>query len=130
MLSYWFYPNPGNTHYSDPKVLILFAACGVLILFSFVLGFIRKKVTNPVTKKLTRQWPRFLRWMGLIGVALVVARVEDIQFFAMRALWGLWVLVFVLFTLFQAWHFRKKHYTVVKKVKVVDARNEYLPGGN
>ena len=65
--------------------------------------------------------------MGIIGVALAIARVENIQFFAMRAIWGLWGLVFVSFVLFQAWYFKKKHYKVVKKEKVFDARDEYLP---
>lgn len=127
MLEYWFYPNPGSATYDSPKVLLIFGVCAALIVASFLIARWRKKHGNAVTKKLSRSWASALRWLGIIGIALVIGRVEQIQFFAMRALWLLWGTVFLGYALFQVWYFRKKHYTVVPKEKVNDPRDQYLP---
>ena len=127
MLSYWFYPNPGGTGYGNPKVLVLIALCLLLFLASFVVSAWRKSRTNPVTRKLSRSWSRALRWFGGIGLILVIARAEGIQFFSMRILWAVWVLVCVAFIGLQMWLFRRKHYEVVPREKVDDPREKYLP---
>lgn len=127
MLQYWFYPNPGNTEYSSPKVILLMAVCALLIFASFAVGRWRKKHSNPATKKLTTSWPRMMRALGFIGLVLVVCRVEEIQFFAMRFLWVLWILALVAYVIFQAWMWKKRHYTIVKKERLDDPRDKYLP---
>ena len=129
MLSYWFYPNPGSTSYGNPKVLLLFALCALLVAGSFLFSAWRKRVSNPVAKRLSHAWPSAMRWFGGIGAALVIARVEEIQFLAMRAFWLLWVLSFAAYVLVQLWKFRVRHYTIVPKAYVEDPRARYLPKG-
>ncbi len=127
MLSYWFYPNPGNADYTSPKVMVLLLVLAALFLFSFMLSRWRKRHPNSVTKKLTRTWPGMMRALAIIGLVLVVCRVEEIQFFAMRALWLLWLMAFVAYALFQLWMWRKRHYTIVRTERVEDPRDKYLP---
>ena len=127
MLSYWFYPNPGNAHYGNPKVIILLALCVLLFASSFVLSLWRNNHPNSQTRKLSRSWPKAMRWFALIGLILVVSRVEEIQFLAMRALWALWVLLFLGYAAFEIWKFHRKHYTVVPSERVKDPRQAYLP---
>ena len=64
---------------------------------------------------------------GIIGLVLVVSRVEDIQFIEMRFLWVLWALALVLYVVLQWFVFVRRHYTVVEKKQVVDIRDRYLP---
>lgn len=127
MLSYWFYPNPGNADYANPKVLLLFAACLFLFLGSFIVSSWRKNHGNSVTRKLARSWSSAMRWLAVIGFILIIARVEDIQFVAMRFLWVVWALAAALFILLQAWLWKKKHYTVVPTERFEDPRAKYLP---
>jgi cell division protein FtsW (lipid II flippase) len=126
-LSYWFYPRPGATSYENPKVLLLLFFCILLFLGSFGISLLRKKRENPVTKKLMRSWAPTMRWLGGVGILLVISRAEDIQFLSIRAFWVLWVAWGVLFVIFQAWKFRLKHYTILPKEYVEDPRDKYLP---
>lgn len=128
MLSYWFYPNPGSAAYTSPKVLILFSVLALFFLASFILSHWRRKHPNSVTRKLTKSWPGALRTFTIIGATLIVSRVEDIQFFAMRILWVFWGIALIAFILLQAWLWKKMHYTIVQKVTVDDPRAKYLPG--
>ena len=80
-----------------------------------------------MTKKLMRAWPAAMRWAGAVGLVLVIARVEDIQFLSMRVLWLLWALIFLGFVILQVWKFRLKHYTILPKEYVDDPREKYLP---
>lgn len=127
MLSYWFYPNPGNADYTNPKVLLLFAACLLLFLGSFAVSSWRKKHPNGITRKLAKSWSPAMRWLAVIGIILIVSRVEDIQFVAMRFLWALWALGAFLFALLQVWLWKKKHYTIVPTDRSEDPREKYLP---
>jgi hypothetical protein len=68
-----------------------------------------------------------MRWLGGVGILLVISRAEDIQFLSIRAFWVLWVAWGVLFVIFQAWKFRLKHYTILPKEYVEDPRDKYLP---
>jgi len=128
MLSYWFYPNPGNADYMSPKVLILFSVLALFFLLSFVLSYWRCKHSNLMTRKLTKSWPGALRLLSIVGIILIVCRVEDIQFFAMRILWVFWALAFIAFAILQVWLWRKMHYTVVPRITVDDPRAKYIPG--
>jgi hypothetical protein len=128
VLTYWFYPNPGSASYSNPKVTLLLISCAALLAASFAVSFWRRKVTNPMTRKLARSWPSALRWFGFIGLLLVVSRVEQIQYLSMRFLWLLWSIAALLFLFVQARLFHLRHYTVVKKEREEDPRDKYLPG--
>lgn len=126
-LSYWFWPNPAGWHYSDQKVAIVFGVCAAFILLSFVIRFWRSKHVNPMTKSLSRSWSSASFWFGLSALILTVSRVETIQFLSMRLLWALWVLAFALSLLFQIIQFRRRHYTVMERIQIVDEREKYLP---
>ena len=127
MLGYLFHPNPGYADYTSPKVLILFVVCIVFVLASFFVTRWRKGLSNTVTKKLSKSWASALRWFGITGVFLIICRVEQIQYFAMRSLWALWFIVVLLYVGLQLWFFKRKHYTVVTKEKKEDPREKYLP---
>ena len=127
MLSYFFYPNPGNSGYDHPKVIFLLVFCSLLFLVSFAVSFWRKKRENPVTRKLARSWPSALRWFGALGLLLTIARAEEIQFLSMRFLWVLWALALLVYLILQVRLFRLKHYTVLPRDFVEDPREKYLP---
>ena len=128
LFSYLFYPNPGQLTYSDPAALWTLILCGGLIVVSFGLRFWRKSLQNAMTKKLSRTWPAALLWLGIVGILLMVARVEQIQFFAMRFLWLLWAVAAALYLFIQLRLFRARHYQVMPRVTLNDPRAQYLPG--
>ena len=124
---YWLWPNPGGWHYSDPKIKILLAICAGLVVLSFLIRLWRSSRSNPITKALSKSWSSALFWFGIVGGILVVSRVETIQFLSMRLLWALWALAFALYVLFQILQFRRRHYTVLERTRVIDEREKYLP---
>lgn len=127
-LSYLFWPNPGNADYSNPKVIALLILCALLVLGSFIVRRWRAGIVNPMTKKLSRSWSGAMAWFGIAGLIMVVSRVEDIQFLAMRFLWVLWGLIALAYVLIQLRLFRARHYEVLPKETVIDPRDKYLPG--
>ncbi|MBT3834835.1 hypothetical protein HOF56_01155 [Candidatus Peribacteria bacterium] len=128
MIEYWLYPNPGNADYTNLKALAVLSICLVLIVGSFAISRWRKDMDNSVTKKLTKGWSGKMRLFAFAGIFLVICRVEEIQFFAMRSLLLVWGIALTLYVVFQAWWFRKKNYKIVKKKKISDPRDAYLPG--
>ncbi len=64
---------------------------------------------------------------GIIGLILIISRVEDIQFIEMRFMWVLWALALAIYVVFQWFSFMRRHYTVVQKQKVIDVRDRYMP---
>lgn len=127
-LTYWVWPNPGGWHYNDTKITVALLLCGILILLSFVIRTWRTRLQSSITRTLTSGWSRAAFWFGVTGIVLIVSRVETIQFLAMRLLWFLWALALVLYLLFQLLQFRRRHYTLLKRVQVSDERDKYLPG--
>jgi len=127
ILSYLFYPNPGNAAYISPKALLLLAVCIGLLLLAGVFKLWRTRLKNSVTKKLSGTWPASLFWFGIVGLIMIVARVENIQFLAMRFLWVLWSVSFLLFVFFQAKRYRMRNYEVLPKISSTDPRSKYLP---
>lgn len=108
-------------------MLALLGVCFALVIVSFGIRYWRRVLRNPVTKKLSTSWSSASFWFGAVGMVLVVCRVEAIQFLAMRALWGMWLLAGVLYVIVQVISFRRRHYTVLEKMQVVDERDKYLP---
>jgi hypothetical protein len=126
VLSYIFWPNPGNAHYDSPKAMALIIICALMVVGSFVLSQWRKKASAGMRKS-SKSWPTASFWFGLIGLVLVVARVEQIQFIAMRLWWILWALFLVLFIGFQVKNYRARHYEVIPTITEDDPRAKYLP---
>ena len=88
----------------------------------------RKKMSNAPTKKLTRSWPSASLWFGLIGLFLVVCRVEGISFVSMRVWWLIWLAILIAYSFIQWKMFKARHYEIVpKQKKDVTARDKYLP---
>ena len=125
---YWFYPNPGNASYTSPKALVLLVVCAGLIVASFVLKKWRTKQHNPVTRKLSKSWPSACSWFGVLGIIMIVSRVELISYLSTRFLWVIWFVCLFLYIFFQWKSFKARHYEVVKKEKIYDPRDKYLPG--
>lgn len=113
--------------YSSPKALALLILSVLLLVGAAVLSAWRKRHSNPRVKHLSRSWASVSFWLGLIGLFLVVARVEEIQFLAMRIWWVLWVVAAVLYVFFQIRHFRAQYYQVLPADTSTDPRAAYLP---
>ena len=127
VLTYLFWPNPGNASYDSPKALALLVFCIALIVGSFAIAAWRKKTANQVMRKLSKSWAGASFWFGLIGLVLVVSRVENIQFVAMRFLWLLWLVAAALY-LFVQWRvYRARYYEVLPTHTIADPRAKYLP---
>lgn len=125
---YLFSANPTDiAHYSDGWVIGLIALSLVFVLGSFAISFWRKKLTNSITRKLSVSWSRMAFWMGLVGLVLVVARVERIQYIAMPFLWVIWAAILLLYVVVQWRIFVMKHYEVMPRSLEVDPNERYLP---
>jgi len=124
---YLFSPNPAAlAHYFDPGILALFALCGALIVGSFLITRWRRGL-QAHSKKLTRHWSMVSFWMGMIGLLLILSRVERIQILAMPFLWVLWEIALVGFVFIQFRLFRAKNYEVVPMSAALPT-DPYLPG--
>lgn len=127
-LSYIFWPNPPAPDYTNGKVELLLAFCTALIVISIILRFWRKRLSNPVTKRLSASWPTAFLWFGLVGLFLTICRVEGIGFLGMRfwwVVWGFWLLAYVFI---QVKLFRSRHYEIIPQERTEDPRSRYLPG--
>lgn len=78
-------------------------------------------------RKLTRSWASTLLWFGISGLMLVVARVEYIQFVAMRFWWLVWCLALLVYGVFQYRNVRQRYYRVIPQARVEDPMEKYLP---
>ncbi len=126
-LVYLFWPNPGNAGYDSPKVIALMVICILLVVAAFGISMWRRKLQNQLRRKLSRSWATASAWFGFTGLVLIIARVEQIQFLAMRFLWALWLLAAVLYIVFQVRSYRLKYYEVVPATAPSDPRSKYLP---
>ncbi|TSC57431.1 MAG: hypothetical protein Greene041619_1163 [Candidatus Peregrinibacteria bacterium Greene0416_19] len=127
ILRFFFYPNPGNAGYAKPTMTALLILCGLLVAGSFAIRAWRGRLTNPVSKKLSRSWSSATFWFGVTGIVMVVSRVEGIQFLAMRFLWVLWFAALLLYAVLQIRLFRTRFYEVLPQAEAVDPREKYLP---
>ncbi len=127
ILTFIFWPNPGNATYTSPKALTLLIVCIVFIVASFVLPFVRGKWNNPQLRKLSKSWATATGWFGWTGLVLVICRVEEIQYLAMRFLWIIWGVLLVLYVVLQIRSYRMRYYEVIPNRPTQDARAQYLP---
>lgn len=127
LLTYLFWPNPGNAGYDSPKAIALMVFCLLLIIAAFGISFWRKRQENQARRRLSRSWAAASAWFGATGLFLVIARVEQIQFLAMRFLWVLWVCAAIAYIVFQVRSYRLKYYEVIPAKKINDPRSKYLP---
>lgn len=126
-LLFFFWPNPGSAVYSSPKALALLMVCALLLLAAGVISVWRKRRQDARIRQISRSWASASFWFGAIGALLVGARVEEIQFLAMRFLWVLWGVFLLLYVTFQVKRFRSRYYQVLPSVKQEDPRAAYLP---
>lgn len=126
-LSYLFWPNPGGVSYGDPHVQIALIVCGALLLLSLVLCGMRARSRSGSFRRLARSWSRAALWFGLVGLLLVVARAEEIQYVAMRFWWIVWCASLVLSVTWQCRRARSLWYEVIPFAPSQDLRERYLP---
>jgi hypothetical protein len=127
MFSYLFWPNPGTTSYSNPKVVAVLFICGAMLVASSLIKRWRLKQGNPVTKRLSKSWATASLWFGVVGLVLAVSRVEGIQFIAMRLWWLVWGVGLLLYVALQIRIFRARHYEILPQDTSSDPRAKYLP---
>lgn len=87
----------------------------------------RRKCADPMVRKFTRSWASALLWFGVSGLILVIARVEYIQFLAMRFWWLVWLVCLLLYVVFQYRIVRQRYYRVIPQEHMEDPREKYLP---
>lgn len=124
---YLFYPNPGNASWDSPKALILAGVCLLMVIAAYALRVWRRRLQNPVTKKLSRSWASASFWFGVTGLLLVASRVNTIQFLSMRILWVVWGVLLILYVVVQVRIFRARHYVMISPTRPDDPRSKYLP---
>lgn len=127
IVSYLFWPNPGNALYGSPKIFAILLFGVVLVLASVWCFFWRRRLTDSQLKKCSRSWPSASLWFGVAGIVLVISRVEQIQFMAMRALVFVWLGALVAYILLQIKLFRLRYFKVIPQQKVDGQREKYLP---
>jgi hypothetical protein len=127
ILVYLFWPNPANASYTSPKVVVLLIVCSLLVVLWILLKFWRARVKNLVTRKLTRSWPAASLWFGVVGLFLIVARVEQVSYVSMRVWWFVWLAAFLAYLFIQVRIFRARHYEILPQTRGEDPRGKYLP---
>ena len=127
ILVYLFWPNPGNALYTNPKTVLLLVFCVLLITVSFIIRWWHRSEQNSRRRLLSRSWPAASLWFGLSGLILVVARVEQIQFVAMRLWWVIWGVAAVLYVWFQVKNWHLRYYEVLPQQKQRNSMERYLP---
>ena len=124
-----FEPNPGYAFYTSGRALVLLWTCIALFAAAFVVRTLRGRSRDAIFKKLSRSWSTALLWFACTGVFLVVARVEEMPFLAMRFWWGMWLVALIGFVCIQFRLFRARYYKkIVAKERPKDPRKKYLPG--
>ncbi len=126
-LTYIFWPNPGNADYTSPKALALLVLCIALVVASFIVPRLRAAWQNTQLKKVSGSWATACGWFGWAGLMLVVARVEEIQYVAMRFLWVVWGAALLAYLFVQYKTYRSRYYEVIASQPVHDHRAPYLP---
>ncbi len=122
-----FYPLPARAAYGSSTLLPLIVLCAALLVAAYAIRVWRSRMGSALFKKLSKSWGTACFWFAVTGFVLIVARGEGIQYVAMRFWWVLWALAAALFVFVQIRLFRARHYEIIPTVKVVDARDEYLP---
>ncbi len=128
LLSYLFWPNPGNAHYGDPKVVALLAIGMALVVVSLLVRAWRSSMEDHRLKKLSAAWQSASLWFGVVLLFLVVCRVESIQFLAMRSLIIVWFVALLGYVLWQINRYRTQYFKILPRSGAEDARKKYLPG--
>ena len=124
---YWFWPNPANADYTSPKALVLLVLCVAFVVASFVLPRLRNRSQDAQFKKVSKTWAAACAWFGWTGLVMVIARVEEIQFLSIRALWVLWGLALAAYVALQVRVYRNRYYEVIPNRPTQDARAAYIP---
>jgi len=126
-VSYLFWPNPGGVSYGDLHPLTALVVCGLLLLSPLVLRVLRARSRSGSFRRLTQSWSRAALWFGVVGLLLVVARAEEIQYLAMRFWWVVWGGSFGLYGVLQCRRARLLWYEVIPSAASQDLREKYLP---
>ena len=127
ILTYLFYPNPGPVALSNPKALVLLIACGLMVVGSFAIKKWRSRLSNAVTRKLSRSWSMASFWFGIVGCFFVFSRMESIGYLSIRFWWVLWLIALLLYLFIQVRVFRARHYEILPRESTKDPRSRYLP---
>lgn len=127
VLSYLFWPNPGGSSYGNLRIVVAIILGVALLLGAVFLSVMRRRSAHPLLRRLSGTWSAGALWFGSTALFLAIARVEEIQYLAMRVWWVAWVVVFAVFMVFQ---WRRVHvlwYDILPSSPLIDPRAKYLP---
>ena len=108
-------------------MVAILAFCVMLVVGSFVIRWWSHHEQNARRRLLSRSWPAASLWFGLSGLILVVARVEQIQFIAMRLWWVIWGVTAGFYVWFQVKNWHLRYYEVLPQQKQRNSMERYLP---
>ena len=124
-LKYYFAAAP-NADFQYTKATLI-VGLG-LIVIGLVLGYYRKKkMQDPVTKKVIRKHPGTLRTYGILVLILLLVREAGIPFLSMRFLWLILAGFFIFSILKALFTFRKEYRKRYSRAKKQGLVNKYLP---
>ncbi|TSC79406.1 MAG: hypothetical protein G01um101425_686 [Candidatus Peregrinibacteria bacterium Gr01-1014_25] len=127
LLRYLVQPHPYPATYTSPMVMALGSVLLLLFLVSVAIRFWRARLTNPVTRTLSRTWGSVCFWFAAAGLVLLVSRTEEVLFLSMPLLWVVWFGALIAFVILQIRFFLARHYQVLPRQHIQDPREKYLP---
>lgn len=113
-------PNFQFTKLAIALVVILFAA-------SFIIKLKRKKLKDPIMKKMLKRYPSRLSMFGSLLLFLLVVREAGLPYLSMRIWWFLLGAFFLYWALKNASNFNKEYKRRATQAKSNASRSKYLP---
>jgi len=119
------YPSP-DTKYMIP-FLVFFGVSVILSLVSFFIAKKRKKKKKPSSLVFAYIY-NWLFWTGIIGLALMFFRYEEIGFLSMRFILLIWLITFVVWGIFIAFFYFKGYKKILKEFNTEKSKQKYFIG--
>ncbi len=124
-LKYYFAPLP-DPNFQFTKATLALGL--ILLIIGFASAYYRKKkLKDPIAKKILRPYPNKLKVYGLIILFLLACREEGIPYLSMR-LWWFVTLAFFIYTFGKlAFSYKKKYQQKQGHQKIKTKVDKYLP---
>ena len=121
---YYFTPYPDPAFHWTKLTLLI----GVLLILGGMgLAFYRKRLSDPVMKKLLRPYSGQLQTYGVLTLFLLVSREAGIPYLSMR-FWWILLGAFFLYSFFRfLFRFRSDYQRKKEALQMRESRSKYLP---
>ena len=124
-LKYYFIPLP------DPNFQFTKLTLGIgllLIIFGFVSAYyLKKKLKDPVSKKILKGYPGKLKIYGFLTLFLLIVREQGIPYLSMRIWWFILLASFMYAFIRLGLNYRKEYQERSERLKKNMTKKKYLP---